>query len=283
MVFNNEITLLRELLSLSQEELASQLDVAFETINRWESGKNEIEDRNIKKIYSYAYSKKIYFNLIFEEFLKEEHNSKNNIVLFHGAKTNISFPISLDYSKENNDFGKGFYLGETFTQAANYIANYKKSELYAFKLTTDKLKINNFNVNQEWMIAIAYYRGWLDEYENSSMILRIKEKVAKSDVIIAPIADNRMFDILSEFVRGEITNEQCQHALSATNLGMQYVLRTNKAITNLALLKKFYISDEEKRDCAQKRIDMALSSVNKIKAARIEYKQKGKYIDELLK
>lgn len=46
----NEIKMIRELLNLSQKDLAKELDVSFQTINRWENSKNEIEQYNIEKI-----------------------------------------------------------------------------------------------------------------------------------------------------------------------------------------------------------------------------------------
>ena len=45
----NEIKMIRELLNLSQKDLAKELDVSFQTINRWENSKNEIEQYNIEK------------------------------------------------------------------------------------------------------------------------------------------------------------------------------------------------------------------------------------------
>ena len=55
----NEIKMIRELLGLSQQELADELEVSFQTVNRWETSSNEIEQRNIDKLYEYAYNKGI--------------------------------------------------------------------------------------------------------------------------------------------------------------------------------------------------------------------------------
>ena len=165
-----------------------------------------------------------------------EENEKDNIkLLFHGAKGDIIFPLDLNHSKETNDFGIGFYLGENFSQASTYISNSISKYVYAFSLNLNNLKISKFNVDSEWMLAIAYYRGWLTNYSNGEIIKNIIKKVEESDIIIAPIADNRMFDLISEFVEGSITNKQCEHALAATNLGNQYVVKTQKGLENLLL------------------------------------------------
>ena len=46
-----ELIIIRELLGITQEELAKKIGVSFETINRWEKDKNEIEIKNINKLY----------------------------------------------------------------------------------------------------------------------------------------------------------------------------------------------------------------------------------------
>lgn len=109
--------------------------------------------------------------------------------------------------------------------------------VYAFKLDISSLKIKRFNISKEWLLIIAYYRGWLGRYMNNPLIKKIKNEVERSDIIIAPIADNRKFEIISQFARAELTDLQCVYSLAAMNIGMQYVIRTNKAINNLSLIK----------------------------------------------
>lgn len=75
MNISKELLVIRELLNLTQEELAKKLDVSFETINRWELEKHDVEIRNVEKIYSFAYSKGIYLNSIYELLLMEEYSN----------------------------------------------------------------------------------------------------------------------------------------------------------------------------------------------------------------
>ena len=92
-----------------------------------------------------------------------------------------------------------------------------------------------------------------------------------------------MFDIISEFAEGSITDKQCEHALAATSLGYQYVIKTKKALDNLTYLKELFISSKEKEDLINQRFDLTSTGLNKVKVARIQFKGKGKYIEELLK
>ncbi len=281
---SKEVQLLCNVLNLTETELGYELGVTYETVNNWKHNRKTIDESNLEKLYSYAYSKGIKFNNIYEQLLKENNISDKNVVLFHGAKKAFSMPIDIDkYSKSNNDFGKGFYLGERYEQAANYISNINNDKVYAFKLNTKNLKFFKFNVDNSWMIAITYYRGWLKDYEDHKVVRKVLDSIKDADVIIAPIADNRMFDIINEFIENFITDEQCRHALAATNLGYQYVLKTKKAVDSITYLQEMFVCKKEKEHWIDERLSLAKTGLQKVKMARIEYKNKGRYIEEILK
>ena len=281
---SKEIIVLCEVLNISEAQLAKQINVSLETIHNWKNNIKNIDDFNLNSLYNFAYSKNIVFNDMYEQLLIEENNLNKTIVIFHGAKKEFKMPIDINtHSKMNNDFGVGFYLGKTFKQASAYIANSNENRVYAFKLNTKNKNICEFNVDSKWMIAIAYFRGWLEDYKENKIIKDILKSIDRADIIIAPIADNRMFDIISDFSEGSITDLQCRHSLAATNLGNQYVLKTNKAINDLVLLKEMFVCSLEKENIINDRFEVSNNGVNKAKMARIEYRGKGKYIEELLK
>ena len=279
---SNEISTVCDILNISEEELGKELGVTFETIYNWKNGKTDIGDSYLELFYSYAYSHGIKFNLMYEQLMTEEYGSKDSVVLFYGAKRQFVLPIDITKnSKNHNDFGMGFCLGSSFEQAANFISFLDVNKVYSFRFNSKGLKTVKLDVNTDWMLAIAYYRGWLEEYKESRVISDIIQKVENSDVVIAPIADNRMFDIISEFVENSITDEQCRHALAATNLGFQYVLKTEKAVSHIKLLTEMYVCKKEKEQCAKDRLSLTNTGIQKVKMARIEYKNKGRYLGEL--
>ena len=157
MNLNSEIAIICDVLNISEEELGKSLGVTFETIHNWKNSKTDIGDSNLESLYSFAYSHGIKFNLTYEQLLKEEYSNKYSVVLFHGAKRQFKLPIDIaNNSKSNNDFGKGFYLGSSFEQAANYISYLDVNKVYSFRLDLKGLKVIKFEVNTEWMLAIAY-------------------------------------------------------------------------------------------------------------------------------
>lgn len=282
---SKEIKAICEILNLNESELAEELDVATESVNGWKSNRKKIDDSNLEKLYSYAYGKGIRLNNIYEQLYKEEYENNHTVVLFHGAKKSFSFPIDFtSHSKNRNDFGVGFYLGESFEQAANYISFLDECKIvYCFQADLQDLKTYQFDVNTEWMIAIAYFRGWIDEYRDCEYVMSILRKIKDCDIIIAPIADNRMFDIISEFVEGNITDEQCRHSLAATNLGFQYVLKTEKAIESIHFIREMFVCMKEKEKCIKNRISLTENGLQKVKMAKIKYRGKGRYIEEIMK
>ena len=131
-------------------------------------------------------------------------------------------------------------------------------------------------------MTIAYYRGKLDMYRNHPTIKRLIAQSGDCDYIIAPIADNRMFQIINAFIDGEITDEQCKHCLAATNLGMQYIFISERAVSQAKILERCYISVNEREYYKNIRLEEAALGDNKVKLARRQYRGKGQYIDDIL-
>ncbi len=84
-----------------------------------------------------------------------------------------------------------------------------------------------------------------------------------------------MFDIIAGFVEGNITDEQCRHSLDATNLGLQYVLKTNKAIENTHLIHEMYVCKNEKEKCVENRSSLANDGIQKVRMAKNNIREKA--------
>ena len=232
-------------------------------------------------VYVYAFENNIKLNRL-KEMLWSENLKSSHRLLFHGAKGSIEEPLSPYKSRKNNDFGQGFYTGESYEQAISFVSGFERSCVYFLDFDDADLTAKKYEVNQEWMMTIAYYRGVLDEYKDHPMVKKLVEQSRECDYIIAPIADNRMFQIINSFIFGEITDEQCRHCLAATNLGSQYVFLNEKAVNQLQLVERCYISENEKEYYKSKRSSDTKLGEDKVKLARIQYRGKGKYIDEIL-
>ena len=278
---SEDMKIVRELLNITQEELADELNVEPLTIKRIENGITNTSKRTLDLFYDFVYKKKIYLNKIKEMFYKEELTKE--ILLFHGAKSTIIGNIDVNKGRKNNDFGQGFYCGESYEQSASFVENFENSSVYYFSFDITGLRSLKYSVDRDWMLTIAYFRGTLNEYKDSIVIKKLISKLDYVDYVVAPIADNKMFRIIDSFINGEITDEQCKHCLAATNLGFQYVLLNDNAISRLKMLECCYLSNEERNHYRKIKLEDNKISDDKVKLARIQYRGKGLYIDEILK
>ena len=204
----DDIGVIRELLHLSIEEFAQKIGVAASTVHRWKDNEEAISPKNLAAIYEFAFKHKIHLNVIKAQLFKDSCK-KGHRILFHGSKAGIDGALSPEKSKSTNDFGKGFYCGESLEQSAMFVSGYSNSCLYIVDLDEKGLRSINLSVERDWMLMIAYFRGKLDLYANHPIIQEILSRLDGVDYIIAPIADNRMFEIIDSFIDGEITDVQC--------------------------------------------------------------------------
>ena len=283
MVYNiqEDLSLIREFFKLSQEEFAKTLGVDKITIIRTEKGESYPRIELIDKIYDFCFKKGLRLNLQ-KEMMYKDDLKRNHILLTHASKNGIEGNISIDKSRSNNDFGKGFYCGDSYEKSVSFVCRFPDSSIYLIDFDPSNLKGIKFEVNTEWMLAIAYFRGRLENYKNSNLLQKIITPISQADYIIAPIADNRMFQIIDTFIDGEITDEQCKHCLAATNLGMQYVFISDKSIEHIVILEHCFVSTSEKEYYKKQQIEFQKLGSDKSKLARIQYRGKGKYIEEIL-
>ena len=260
--------------------MAEQLGVEQVTISRNELRKTKPTNQLLERVYNFAFDKKIQLNRL-KEMLWIEKLPSNHKLLFHGAKGIIEGPLNVHAGRINNDFGQGFYTGETYAQAISFVSGFEGSSVYYLDFDNQNLKSKEYFVDQEWMMTIAYYRGALDNYKNHTIVQKIIKNSRNCDYIIAPIADNRMFKIIDSFIQGEITDEQCKHCLAATNLGKQYVFVNDLAVSQLKIVERVYFADNEKNYYKEILSSDSKLGEDKVKLARIQYRGKGRYIDEI--
>lgn len=258
--FSEDLKIIRSILGITQSKLAKELGVQQVTVSRNEIEETKPSESFLEKIYGYAYDKGILLNR-FKSVYWEDNILPGHKLLYHGAKSFIDGKLAVDRSR-------GFYTGESYSQAISYISGFEKSSVYLLDFDPTGLKYKEFDLS-------AFFRGTLKgEFSNA---------IEGYDYIIAPIADNRMYQIINSFINGEITDQQCIHCLAATNLGKQYVFKTEKAISQLKIVEKLYVSDSERNYYKAVRSSESLEGENLAKQARIQYRGKGLYIDEILK
>lgn len=272
----DDIEFFLEAKGINNLELSENIHVSRSTLDEVLK-KGHARKEVYEKFYSYAYKENYRLNSVKEELLKEKFKN----ILFHGSKNGLSF-VDDNGSRDKCDFGRGFYLGETYNQALSFVCEKEDSSVYSFKYCLDELKVERFECDLEWMLAICFYRGTIGEYVSNEKVAKIASRVKNADVVIAPIADNKMFYIMSQFADGDINADVALHSLSASKLGLQYIFKTSNAVNSLVPMGRYYLCGLEKETCKKALIERSYEVDTKLKLAKREFKT-GLYIEEILK
>lgn len=277
-----DLDFFKEYTGINESELSEVLNIPRSSFHNWRNNRTKVSNVQYEKIYNYIYEEGIRINDLKSQLYKDTE-TKNRKILYHGAKKTIEDKIDLKHSKNANDFGIGFYLGQNLYQAASFIAEKMNSNVYIFEFNNKQnLKIKEFDVCEEWMMIIAYYRGLLRNYKITKKLQDYINELKLYDIVIAPIADNNMYQIIDDFVGGNITNQQCISSLAASNLGKQYVFLTNRSLEYLQMKERCYLCNEERKYYRELKRQNFENGKQKVRFAMRKYAGKGKYIDELL-
>lgn len=276
-----DIKRITTLYDISLENFSREIGLSRTQLYNLLNEKDNPSKQTLEKIYSYPYNHDFDFNKNKASFYIDE--ARNKKVLFHGCKKEIIGEVDIYHSEPPNDFGDGFYLGESLTQAATWVSGHNDANVYCFYFSNNNLKRLDFVVDRRWLYAIMYFRGAFIDYAPSEEVLDIINDINNTDYIVAPIADNEMFKTIDEFIRNEITDEACLHALSATHLGLQYVFKSVKACKKLEFVDRFYLCNVEKNNYLNIKNEMSKEGIDKARLAKVEYRRKGKYFDEIFK
>ncbi|MGN0038169.1 MAG: DUF3990 domain-containing protein [Coriobacteriales bacterium] len=280
--FADDIELVCELLEMTGADLARELGVAPVSVSRWKTGASRPSEKSTAAFYDLAFEKGLRLNQIKAQLQRELIGNRGHVSVFHGAKGELEGELSLEHSKPGNDFGRGFYCGESLEQSAMFVVGYPSSSIYILDFDPEGLERAEYGVDQDWMLTVAWFRGKLRSYAGHERIDALASRVAKADYVVAPIADNRMFETIDSFIDGEITDVQCQHCLSATNLGSQYVFTSEAALRQVAITEHCFLAGREKRHYLESRKQELAVGSDKVKAARRLFRGQGRYIEEIL-
>lgn len=160
--------------------------------------------------------------------------SENSITLFHGSQNGIIGEIRHDYpgARHACDFGKGFYMGTAEIQAKTVVKKEGDPQLLTLDLDLSGLHIAELN-NLAWAIFVAVNRKRI---KDDNIIQFFRNQLNKCDIIIGPIADDKLYSSLQAFLTGSLSDTGLIKSISALNLGCQYVSKSSNADANIKIL-----------------------------------------------
>ncbi len=276
---------IRESVGISQAEMGKELGVSFATINRWENGRAVPNQLAQDKIYEFCTK----FDVPLYQFIIDKVEAaagkvvleEGRILLYHGSKSGIVGKIA-PISRDQCDFGKGFYMGTNPAQPLTLVCDFPESRFYIVSIETKGLTVKHIPADIEWAMVVAYNRGRMDRIKGTAYYNRYRDYMAGNDLAIGNIANDRMFFVIDNFFAEVITDKALVNSLAALELGVQYVMLTQKGCDVVRVEREIELSDLE-RQCLR-----VVSQENRTKGINLateickDYRREGKFFDEIL-
>ena len=156
------------------------------------------------------------------------------MLYYHGSNLAID-KINLEKSRNRVDFGKGFYLTDKYGTAKDWAI--RKAALEGEGIPTVLCYEINPNVFElpglrfpndpglEWLEFICSNRRTSPSYPEK------KEPRHGYDWLSGPIADDKVVDVVAEYMRDEVTAEAAIERLCVLPRTYQFSLHTSEALT----------------------------------------------------
>ena len=267
--------------NMNQEQFASALGTTPLSINRWENGKTLPNRMAQTQLYNFCREHAIdVAQLIIDT--KAYGDTDNKLVLYHGSKKGIVGDIA-PISRDECDFGSGFYMGTNTLQPLTLVCNEDKPKFYTVELDMTGLKVLTVEIGMDWAMLIAYYRKEMESAKGTAIYEKYAHMADGYDVIIGYIANDRMYTELSRFFNKTLTDVALINCLSALDLGKQYVAISEKACKQIKILKEEPLSQLELsllKDMSAERRKEGIALAEEIE---VKYRREGKFFDEILK
>ena len=276
---------IRTYLNMSQTEFAEQLNVTFQTVNRWENGRALPNKLAQSKMFDLCKERQVpVYDITLKRIAEESEAIKlkaDRVLLYHGSKSGIEGSIE-PKSRKQCDFGKGFYMGTDPGQALTLICDYEKSKFYIVSVSMDNLAHIEVPADIDWAMLVAYHRGKMEKINNTPFYNKYRDMTANKDLIIGNIANDRIFFVIDNFFVGNVTDMALINSLFALQLGKQYVVISQKgcdavrieAEVELSYLERLFI-----KEIAEENRARGISLANDICK---NYRREGMYFDEIL-
>ena len=276
---------IRIYLNMSQTEFAEQLNVTFQTVNRWENGRAVPNKLAQSKMFDLCKEKNVpVYDITLKKIAEESEAIKleaNRVLLYHGSKFGIEGAIE-PKSRKQCDFGKGFYMGTDPGQVLTLICDYEKSKFYIVSVNLDELANIEVPADIDWAMLVAYNRGKMEKINGTSFYKKYRDMLLNKDLVIGSIANDRMFFVIDNFFVGNVTDKALVNSLSALQLGKQYVAVSQKGCNSVRIEAEVELSYLERlfmREVAEENRAKGISLANDICK---NYRREGMYFDEIL-
>ena len=148
------------------------------------------------------------------------------MILYHGSYMEIDKP-DLAHSRENVDFGKGFYTTPIYEQAVKWCGRFKRRGQTAIvsKYSFDMEDKEGWNILE----FDSYFEEWLDFILNC----RSRNDNTDYDIAIGGVANDKVFNTVELYFEGLIDKKEALNRLRYEKPNLQVCFRTEGVLKSL--------------------------------------------------
>ncbi len=146
--------------------------------------------------------------------------------VYHGSYIEISSP-NIEYSRENVDFGKGFYVTPYKEQAQNWASRFKTRKGMGI--------VSSFEFDLEYgkgNLSVCEFDGYNEAWIEFIMKCRRLEDDSVYDVVIGGVANDKVFNTIELYFEGLIDKSEALKRLRYEKPNMQICIRNQEVLDN---------------------------------------------------
>lgn len=143
--------------------------------------------------------------------------------VYHASDCVVSSPDT-EHSRDNLDFGRGFYVTTMRDQAVSYAQRFLRRGRKAY--------VGEYDLDEDVFasLAVLEFSAYDDQWLDFVMACRAGADDTSWDVVVGGIANDRVFTTVDLYFAGEITKEEALGRLTYVKPNDQLCFRTQRAI-----------------------------------------------------
>ncbi|SDZ89619.1 Protein of unknown function [Pseudobutyrivibrio sp. ACV-2] len=155
------------------------------------------------------------------------------MLVYHVGFDTIKIP-DIHYGRKNADFGQGFYLTDDKEFSYRWAKEKSGADtiLNEYELDLTGLSVHEFTRGEDWFNYI---------YGNR----HLKPDEIGADVIIGPIANDIIYDVLGITTSGFLPKDDAMKLFLIGPTYKQIVIKSEKAVSQLSWIKSSVLTSEE--------------------------------------
>ena len=146
--------------------------------------------------------------------------------VYHGSYVAVPYP-DLTHSRENVDFGKGFYTTPIYEQAEQWAKRFRKQN------KTGVVSEYSFDDRSLSDVRVLTFESYSEEWLDFILQCRTCKDATDYDIVIGGVANDRVFNTVELYFDGLIDKVEAIKRLMYEETNLQITFRTEVALSKL--------------------------------------------------